>query len=103
LGLSADIEGEQGDVSNSEAGGDKADLKLPGLQERLLREICALKKPVIVVVLAGSPLDLRFAEENAHAILYAWYPGAQGGRAIAEALFGSLSPAGRLPITFPRS
>lgn len=103
LGLSADIEGEQGDVGNSEAGGDKVDLRLPGLQERLMKEISALGKPVVLVVLAGSPIDLREAAKNVSAILYAWYPGARGGRAIAEAIFGQVSPAGRLPITFPES
>lgn len=103
LGLSAEIEGEQGDVGNSDSSGDKDGLELPGLQAKLLEEICSLGKPVVLVVLAGSPVDLRFAHENVAAIFYAWYPGAQGGRAIAEAIFGEFSPAGRLPITFPKS
>jgi beta-glucosidase len=103
LGLSADIEGEQGDAGNSEAAGDKVDLKLPGLQQRLLEMIVALGKPTVLCVLAGSALDLTWAEAHVPAIVYAWYPGGEGGTALADVLFGDVSPAGRLPITFPRS
>jgi len=103
LGLSADIEGEQGDAGNSEAAGDKIDLKLPGLQQRLLEMIVALGKPTVLCVLAGSALDLTWAQDHVPAIVYAWYPGGEGGDALADVLFGDVSPAGRLPITFPRS
>ncbi len=103
LGLSADIEGEQGDVSNSEAAGDKVDLNLTGLQQRLLEEIVALGKPTVLVVLAGSALSITWAEKHVNAIIDAWYPGEEGGTAIADVLFGKVSPAGRLPVTFPRS
>lgn len=103
LGLTAEIEGEQGDVGNSDAGGDKIDLKLTGLQQQLMEEVVALGKPVVLVTLAGSPLDLRWAEQHVGAILHAWYPGAEGGAAIADVLFGRVSPAGRLPVTFPQS
>lgn len=103
LGLSAEIEGEQGDASNSEAAGDKVDLHLTGLQNKLLEEIVALGKPTVLVVLAGSAIDLNWAQEHVNAILDAWYPGEEGGTAIADVLFGKVSPAGRLPITFPRS
>jgi len=103
LGLSAEIEGEQGDASNSEAAGDKVDLKLPGLQQRLMEMIVALGKPTVLCVLAGSALDLTWAQEHVPAIVYAWYPGGEGGAALADVLFGDASPAGRLPITFPRS
>jgi beta-glucosidase len=103
LGLSAEIEGEQGDASNSEAAGDKVDLRLPGLQQRLMEMIVALGKPTVLCVLAGSALDLTWAHEHVPAIVYAWYPGGEGGTALAEVLFGDVSPAGRLPITFPRS
>jgi len=102
LGLDADIEGEQGDGGNSGAGGDKRDLRLTGLQNRLLEAIVALGKPVVVVVIAGSPVDLAWAHDNVAAILQAWYPGEEGGTAIADVLFGNESPAGRLPVTFPR-
>jgi len=103
LGLNAEIEGEQGDAGNSEAAGDKVDLSLTGLQQRLLEEIVALGKPTVLVLIAGSALDLSWAHEHVDAILDAWYPGEEGGTAIAEVLFGDVSPGGRLPITFPRS
>jgi beta-glucosidase len=103
LGLCADIEGEQGDAGNSEAAGDKVDLRLTGLQQPLLEAIVALGKPTVLVVLAGSALDLTWADDNVGAIIQAWYPGAEGGAALAEVLFGDVSPAGRLPITVPRS
>ncbi len=103
LGLCAEIEGEQGDASNSEAAGDKVDLRLTGLQQRLMEEIVALGKPTILVVLAGSALDLAWAHGHVNAVIDAWYPGEEGGTAIADVLFGKVSPAGRLPVTFPRS
>ncbi len=103
LGLTAEIEGEQGDAGNSEAAGDKQDLSLTGLQQRLLEEIVALGKPTVLVLLAGSPLDLSVADERVGAILTSWYPGQEGGTAIADVLFGDYCPAGRLPVTFPRS
>jgi hypothetical protein len=77
LGLSADIEGEQGDAGNSEAAGDKIDLKLPGLQQRLMEMIVALGKPTVLCVLAGSALDLTWAQDHVPAIVYAWYPAAR--------------------------
>jgi beta-glucosidase len=101
LGLSAEIEGEQGDAGNSEAAGDKVDLSLTGLQQQLLERIVSLGKPTILVLLSGSPLAVTWAEREVGAILEAWYPGEEGGTAIAEVLFGDESPAGRLPITFP--
>jgi beta-glucosidase len=103
LGLCAEIEGEQCDASNSEAAGDKVDLRLTGLQQRLMEEIVAVGKPAVLVVLAGSALDLTWAHDHVNAIIDAWYPGEEGGTAIADVLFGKVSPAGRLPVTFPRS
>jgi beta-glucosidase len=103
LGLSAEIEGEQGDASNSEAAGDKVDLELPGLQPRLLESIVALGKPTVLVVIAGSALNLAWAHDHVGAVIQAFYPGEEGGSALADILFGDTSPAGRLPITFPRS
>lgn len=103
LGLSADIEGEEGDASSSAATGDRIDLSLPGLQQRLLSEIVSLKKPTVLVLLSGSALGIEWAATNVNAIVQAWYPGQEGGTAIADVLFGRYNPAGRLPVTFPRS
>ncbi len=103
LGLNTEIEGEQGDAGNSEAAGDKLSLDLPGLQQQLLEAVVAVGKPVVVVLVAGSPLALGFAHDRASAVIQAWYPGEEGGSALADVLFGDASPAGRLPVTFPRS
>ena len=103
LGLSPEMEGEEGDAFNSHASGDKPDLKLPGVQEALLERLAETGKPLIVVLLSGSPLDLRNADRLASAVIQAWYPGQDGGLAVAEVLFGSVNPAGRLPVTFVQS
>lgn len=103
LGLDAGLEGEEGDTGNQFASGDKRDLNLPGLQEQVLRTAYESGKPVILVVLSGSALAIQWADEHLPAILQGWYPGAQGGRAIAEAIFGEFSPEGKLPITFYKS
>lgn len=103
LGLTPELEGEQGDASDSEAAGDKLDLRLPGLQQQLLEAVVAVGKPVVVVLVAGGPLALNYADEHAAAVVQAWYSGEEGGSALADVLFGDVSPAGRLPVTFPRS
>ena len=103
LGLDASLEGEEGDTSNEFASGDKINLKLPGNQETLLKEVQKTGTPVVAVLLSGSALAVAWADEHVDAIVQAWYPGAQGGRAIASLLFGDFSPSGRLPITFYRS
>ncbi len=103
LGLSAEIEGEQGDAGNSEAAGDKASLELTGLQQKLLERVTALGKPTVLVLICGSALAINWAEQNVGAIVQAFYPGGETGTALADVLFGNVSPAGRLPITYPRS
>ena len=100
LGLDSTIEGEQGDTGNSEAAGDKSDLNLPGKQQELLESVIATGTPVIVVLGTGSALTLNDADEKCAAILNAWYPGSHGGKAVAEILFGKVSPSGKLPVTF---
>ena len=100
LGLDASLEGEEGDTSNQYGSGDKAGLKLPGQQEELLKIAYASGKPVVLVLMAGSALAVDWAQEHVSAILQCWYPGAQGGRAIAEILFGERCPEGKLPVTF---
>ncbi|MBX4260983.1 glycoside hydrolase family 3 C-terminal domain-containing protein [Clostridium estertheticum] len=103
LGLDANIEGEEGDDSNAQAGGDKMDLKLPGLQQKLLEEVYKTGKPIILVLLSGSALAINWAGEHIPAIVQAWYPSAQGGNAIASLIFGEYSPSGKLPVTFYKS
>ncbi len=92
-------------VSDMESGEgfDRATLSLLGLQERLLSEIKKTGTPVVVVYIEGRPLDKRWAKENADALLTAWYPGQEGGAAVADVLFGDVNPAGRLPISVPYS
>ena len=103
LGLDATLEGEEGDTGNEFASGDKPNLNLPGLQQHILEEIYACGKPVVLVLLSGSALAVNWADEHVPAIIQGWYPGAQGGKAIADILFGEKSPEGKLPVTFYRS
>ncbi len=102
LGLDAGLEGEEGDTGNSYASGDKPDLNLPGNQQEVLELAYASGKPVVLVLLAGSALAVNWADEHIPAIVQGWYPGAQGGRAIARMLFGDVNPEGHLPVTFYR-
>ncbi|MDZ7723295.1 MAG: glycoside hydrolase family 3 C-terminal domain-containing protein [candidate division KSB1 bacterium] len=104
MGLSPRLEGEEMDVSvEGFNGGDRVTLTLPGVQRELLRDIHALGKPVILVLMNGSPLALPWADKHIPAILEAWYPGEASGTAIADVLFGDYNPAGRLPLTFYES
>lgn len=103
LGLDAGLEGEEGDEGNAFASGDKPDLNLPGIQEEMLKTLYECGKPVILVLLSGSALAINWADEHIPAIIQGWYPGAQGGRAIAEMVFGECAPEGKLPITFYRT
>ncbi|NLA58561.1 MAG: glycoside hydrolase family 3 protein [Firmicutes bacterium] len=103
LGLSPLLEGEEGSVAESDGGGDRVDLGLPGVQDDLLKAISQTGKPIILVLLNGSPLAINWAHENVAAIIEAWYPGEEGGTAIADVIFGNYNPAGRLPITFVKS
>ena len=103
LGLDETLEGEEGDTGNSYHSGDKEDLLLPGSQRILLHRVLELGKPTAVILMAGSAIDLSEAQEKADAVLLTWYPGAQGGRAVAELLFGKASPSGKLPVTFYRN
>lgn len=103
MGLDSGLEGEEGDEGNEFASGDKPNLKLPGLQEEVLRTIVECGKPVVLVLLSGSALAVSWEDENIPAILEAWYPGAEGGHAVADILFGEVSPEGKLPVTFYRT
>lgn len=103
LGLDATIEGEEGDTGNEFASGDKLDLKFPGLQPEVLRVAYESGKPVILVSMTGSAMALTWEDSHVPAIIQAWYPGAVGGRAVAELIFGAYSPEGKLPVTFYRT
>lgn len=106
LGLSPRLEGEEMEVPvPGFKGGDRLTLGLPANQEKLLEEVAgaAVGKPVILVLLNGSPLAVNRAVELVPAIIEAWYPGQAAGQAIAEVLFGDYNPAGRLPVTFYKS
>ncbi len=100
LGYDERLEGEESDEGNHLGSGDKADLLLPAPQRRLLEAGLSAGKPTVVVLMAGSSVDISPAQERADAVLLTWYPGAGGGRAAAELLFGDVSPSGKLPVTF---
>lgn len=100
LGLDETLEGEEGDTGNSYASGDKVDLLLPEVQRELLEAVVKTGKPVVLVNMTGSAMDLRFAQEHCNAVVQAWYPGARGGRVVADILLGEISPSGKLPVTF---
>ena len=104
MGLSARVEGEEMNVhADGFSGGDRTTLDLPKPQEDLLERVVAEGKPTVLVLLNGSALSVNWADEKIPAILEAWYPGGQGGTAIAHALAGDFSPSGRLPVTFYKS
>lgn len=92
--------GENQDMSGESA--SRESLSLPGDQEELLKSVAATGKPVVLVLMNGRPLDIRWAAQHVPAILEAWYPGTQGGNAVANLLFGDATPGGKLPITWPR-
>jgi beta-glucosidase len=104
VGLSPNLEGEEMNVHvDGFDGGDRTSIELPAAQEHLLEALGATGKPLIVVLTTGSALAVPWANEHADALLAAWYPGEEGGDAIAETLAGKNNPAGRLPVTFYRS
>ena len=104
LGLAPSLEGEEMDVAvKGFSGGDRTDLNLPDAQEELLKAVVATGRPVVLVLLNGGALAVNWAQENVAAIVEAWYPGEEGGTAVADVLFGDYSPAARPPVTFPKS
>lgn len=104
LGISQLLEGEEGESLASPSKGDRLDLNLPENQLEYLRKLKAgHDNPVIVVMTGGSPITMPEVEELADAILWAWYPGQEGGNAVADLIFGNAVPSGKLPLTFPES
>ena len=105
-GISAELEGEEMAQANAFEGfngGDRSRIELPSVQDKLLKALHATGKPVIFVNCSGSAMALPWEAKHLPAIIQAWYPGEQGGRAVAEVLFGDVNPAGRLPVTFYRA
>ncbi|MCU1225685.1 MAG: glycoside hydrolase family 3 domain protein [Edaphobacter sp.] len=101
VGLSPELEGEEMPVHVAGFdGGDRTTIELPAVQQELLEAVATTGKPVVVVMMNGSALALKWAKEHAAAVLEAWYPGEEGGMAIANTLAGDNNPAGRLPVTF---
>ncbi len=104
MGLSPSLEGEEMPVAvEGFTGGDRTDIRVPRPQEELLKQVHALGKPVVLVLLNGSALAVNWAAECIPAIVEAWYPGQAGGEALADVLFGDYNPGGRLPVTFYQS
>ncbi len=101
VGLDAGLEGEEGDTGNSYAAGDKTDLQLPKAQQLLIERVLKAGKPTVIVLASGSCVNVGTDKMNA--LISAWYPGAMGGRALADIIFGKISPSGKLPVTFYRS
>ncbi len=101
VGLDESLEGEEGDASNAYASGDKKDLRLPKSQKHLLHAVLSLGKPTIVILASGSSLNIE--DDRPNALLQAFYPGSEGGKAVADILFGKVSPSGKLPVTFYKS
>ncbi|MGQ9608039.1 MAG: glycoside hydrolase family 3 C-terminal domain-containing protein [bacterium] len=98
MGFAPRLEGEEG-----EGEGDRTYIDLPGVQEELLKEIHETGKPIVLVLTNGSAVAINWAERHIPAIVDIWYPGEEGGTALADVLFGDYNPAGRLPVTFVKS
>ncbi len=101
VGLDETLEGEEGDAGNAYASGDKKDLLLPESQRHLVNAVLSVGKPTVVILASGSSLNLN--DDRPNALLQAFYPGSEGGKAVADILFGKVSPSGKLPVTFYKS
>lgn len=103
MGIDSSMEGEEGDAYNVDASGDKLNLELPLPQQKLYDAVLKTDKPIIFVNISGSCINLARQKEECNAILQCFYPGAMGGLALADIIFGKISPSGRLPVTFYES
>ena len=103
VGITPHFEGEEGESLLTPLNGDRERISLPESQVNYIRDLAIHGAKIVLVVTGGSPVALSDVEEMVDAILFVWYPGMEGGRAVADVLFGDASPAGKLPVTFPRS
>ena len=103
MGLSPLLEGEEGNASMSAENGDRSEISLPPIQVEYLTRLALSGAKVVLVLTGGSPIALGDLEDLMAAIVYVWYPGQEGGRAVADVLFGDAVPSGKLPLTFPKS
>ena len=103
LGLSSFLEGEEGESLLSPMNGDRDGISLPESQVNFIKELAVHGVRIVLVLTGGSPIALGEIEGMVDAILFVWYPGMEGGRAVADVLFGDVSPSGKLPVTFPKS
>ncbi len=97
------LEGEEGESLLSPQNGDRESISLPESQVDYIKELAIHGVKIVLVLTGGSPIALGEVEDMVDAILFVWYPGMEGGRAVADVLFGDVSPAGKLPLTFPKS
>jgi len=103
MGISPMLEGEEGQALLSDEKGDRAEIMLPETQVESLRKLALGGAKVVLVLTGGSPIALGDLEDLMEAIVYVWYPGQEGGKAVADVLFGDVAPSGKLPLTFPKS
>ena len=102
-GISSFLEGEEGESLLSPQNGDRESISLPESQINYIKELAIHGTRIVLVLTGGSPIALGEIEDMVDAILFVWYPGMEGGRAVADVLFGDVSPAGKLPVTFPKA
>ncbi len=103
VGNSSMLEGEEGESLLTPLNGDREDIRLPASQVEYIKQLSIHGARIVLVVTGGSPIALGEIEEMVEAIIFVWYPGMEGGKAVADVLFGDISPAGKLPLTFPKS
>src|SRR5687767_7977477 len=103
VGSTPDLEGEEGAALLTPLNGDRESISLPASQVNYIKELAIHSAKIVLVVTGGSPIALGDVEDMVDAILFVWYPGMEGGRAVADVLFGDIAPAGKLPLTFPKS
>jgi beta-glucosidase len=103
MGISPQMEGEEGEAILAKDNGDRSDIGLPAAQVNYLKKLVINGAKVVLVLAGGSPITLGEIEDMVEAIVFIWYPGQEGGKALADVLFGHVSPSGKLPLTFPKS